>query len=470
MDTEVPRLRAFGIDPAIINMGIALVEFLGYRRDVRLVEAAEQLHGKGCKEIQGIPCDVPHINLISSEHWDVRSGLGSLAQYSNPKLKESLETKASSSRKAEYTFQVLSPNIYLHKYNTTPSHRDTAARMIGEHPMVHELYLSLSGNMELPAVLAENQQDQIKNGKFDYRAPVYNVCNAMLSAVRGIDAYRGTYGRVILNHSKKWGIDRKSPSSDLNKTEYGDRKNAAEREMFNLLAANGLTEWIETLQMFERSGYKLDDRADALLICVHYLADLYDSFYIRDGVKHKDAIDVRTGFTRIPSVLLNPLGLTAPKKPRKTRTPRKKTVVSTPTKEEQRAKNAARTTAFEKHLRDRKREREGEDMTLPSPRPTKRTKKAPPVIQEIIDMTNEDDGYISDTFVDRNGISYEELMDVVAKSKVVVPTKRRRRTKSIFLGVLDVQQGSTIRDNHPTQSKIDRFFTKRDMDEKEKLA
>lgn len=481
MADDAPRLRAVGIDPAIINIGIGVVDVFGYRRDVRLVERAEKLHGKGCKELQDIPCDVPHINLLSSEHWDVRSNLGSLAQYSNPKLKELLEKQPSASRKADYSFQVLSPNMYLHKYDNTPSYRDTAARMFGEHPLVHEKYPSLSGNQELPTVLAENQQDQVKNGKFDYRAPVYNVCTAMLSAVRGVDAYRGEYGRVILNHSKKWGIDRKSTSSDLNKTEYGDRKNAAEREMFNLLAANGLTEWIETLESFEQSGYKLDDRADAILICVHYLMDLYDAFQIRDGIKHANAIDPVRGFTKMPSVLKRPLGRDAPKRaPRK---PAKKK--ASKAKKQQERDPALSAAAFEKHLKSRKREREERENLDANPRPAKQPKKKntpSPMLQEIVDMTKEGgatvelvelDGYISDSFVEDSGVTYEQLMDTVMKrqgeekERRRVARRRRTQKKSIFMGKLDVKYGGSIMYDHPGQAKIDRFFKRRETEEKE---
>lgn len=474
MQNDVPRLRTCGIDPAVINIGVGVLEFIGYRRDVRLVAAMEKLHGKGCKEIQDIPCDVPHINLLSSEHWDVRNNLGSLAPYMNETLKPPPEETPTKSRMAKYAFQVLSPNTYLHKYNSTPAHRDTAARMIGEHPLVHEKYLSLSGKMELPAVLAENQQDQMKNGKFDYRAPVYNVCTAMLSAVRGVDAYRGEYGRIIINHSKKWGIDRKSPSSNANKTEYSERKNASVREMFNLLAANGLTEWIDTLLSYESAGYKLDDRADAILICVHYMAELYDAFQIRDGIKHANAIDPINGFTRMPNVLKRPLGLNAPKRaPRKTP---KKTKVVLPTAEEQRARNEARSKAFENHLKARKRDREEKEERASNPRPTKRPRKSSPMLQEIIDMTKDEcedisdggDGYISDGFVEESGVTYDQLVDAIVKSNEEEPKRRRRRKKSVFMGKLDVQYGKDIMADHPNQSKIDRFFKRRDLEKDEK--
>jgi hypothetical protein len=448
MDNHSPTLRAIGVDPAIITMGVGVVEFLGYRRDIRLVAEATKLHGANSQEVMKIPCDIPHINLLTTEHWDVRNSMGSLARYMNPGAFAKTPDKDDAKNKlASSAYEVLPPSKYTYVYNSAGAHRDSTARMVGQHSLFFEKYMSMTGKEELPALLVENQQDQIKHGKFDYRAPIYMIANSFMSSVRAVDASNGDYGRVVYYHSKKWGIDRKSPSSKKNETEYHQRKDKSVYELYELLAANGLTEWIDFLNDTASRGFKLDDRADAVLLAIHWMAGVYDTYKAKHGIKHTNTIDPMNGYTQMPDILLNPMGrkVTAAKKEKK-----KKKL----SKEDLNIRKEKRDLAFEKHMRERKRARE-ETIRKPvneKPHKKRRVINTSSSQKEITDLTVEDGGYISDEWVEaQTDITYKDVM------KSIKSAKRHARTKPSFNGTLDVS-GSGHNGNRKGQSKIERFF------------
>ena len=127
-------------------------------------------------------------------------------------------------------------------------------------PLLHLVYLALTGSSELPMVVCENQHDQVKS---PHLAVMYRLVKFLTQELCAMDSLRCTWTRVCVNRQRKYGM-----RHDGSHGTYAGRKATSIVVATALLERYCATPLLEVLDAARDAKHKLDDLCDALLLAL----------------------------------------------------------------------------------------------------------------------------------------------------------------------------------------------------------
>jgi hypothetical protein len=242
------HIRKVGFDPGSVNMGVALVDFRGFRySEDRSVE-------------------IPICRPLHMAVW-------------NLKMSNSLSGHASDGDDDEQAAPIERTRRQLPRCqgNDLAAWMAALQLMVRDSEWLFEQYdLQADGVGRLPSTTLENQWDHIQTcgNKFDMFL-MSKVCPATVEAV---DAERRAASDKGVRHPvrRRQGSSRKYGIKSDGALDHADRKAeaiAVTRRLFEML---GLHEWIVFLDGVLRSGQKIDDMCDAFLLALQAAITEYE--------------------------------------------------------------------------------------------------------------------------------------------------------------------------------------------------